>query len=124
MSTLSTLRRAVAALVLVALAEAPGRAVVVEVAAGNHDRDRTPIVVPWPDGLRRSDAVSLRRLGDGRAVEVQVIPGASPGLAWILEERLPAGTSRRYRLEPAASAAPVPWVTCDDDGQELEVRVG
>ena len=48
MSTPSILRSSVVAFILVWLSEAPCRALVVEVAAGAHDRDRTPIVVPWP----------------------------------------------------------------------------
>ena len=103
------------------------RGVVVEVAAGTHPRRDTPVVFPLPDGLASAHGVTLTELDQARAVEAQVLdrPGMPSSVAWILRDPLPAGATRRYRLEPADRArAAGAAVACVDDGKHLRLDVG
>src|SRR5262245_30883465 len=76
------------ALALVLMGAGHARGIVVEVAAGAHDRLGTPVVLALPEGLARSEAFTLRRLDDGKAVEVQRLPGTVPSVVWIERDRL------------------------------------
>src|SRR4051812_42569810 len=124
-------------------------AVVIELAAGPHERRDTPVYFPVSDDR----AWKLTHADDGRVVESQVLPGTPPSLVWILRDplpagagrvveprglpgpppslvcfprdRLPAGATRRYRLEPAREAgAGRGGVTSDDDGEHIKLKVG
>jgi hypothetical protein len=67
----------------------------------------------------------LTQVDDGRVVEAQVLPGTPPSVGWILREPLPAGKTRRYRLEPAEPIGTERGVvSCVDDGRHLRLKVG
>jgi hypothetical protein len=110
-----------------ALAAEPARGVVVEVAAGPHLRRDTPVLFRLPDALAAVRSVTLRELDGGRAVPAQLLrlPGNAPSVVWLIRDPLPAGATRRYRLEAADSADAEPAaVTCNDDGKRLRLQVG
>lgn len=99
--------------------------VVIEIAAGRHDRADTPIFFPLPESLRGATALAMTCLENGQPVDVQILAGTEPSAVWMLEQRLPAGAARRYRLVAAtAKQAPVPRVRCEGDGRQLVLRVG
>lgn len=108
-----------------ALGGADPEGIVVELAAGPHDRADTPIVYRLPSSVATAGGFTLTRLEDRKPVPVQVVPGPGRAVAWILEEPLAAGSVRRYRLKPAAASAQEgdAAVTCTDDGKDLELKV-
>jgi hypothetical protein len=60
---------------------------------------------------------------DQKPCAVQILELDPPAVAFLLERPLPAGQSRRYRLQAADPAAPTQAkVTCDDDGKALTLR--
>jgi len=106
---------------------APPRGVVVEVAAGPHLRRETPVVLALPAPLAAVRAVTLTDLDQARAVEAQLLdlPGQAPSVVWVIRDPLPAGATRRYRLEPADAARSAPAaVTCLGDGKHLRLEIG
>jgi hypothetical protein len=108
-----------------ALGGANPRGIVVELAAGPHDRADTPIVYRLPSSLGSAASFTLTRLQDHRPVPVQVVPSTPRAVAWILDEPLAAGATRRYRLEATAASAPErgPGVACIHDDKNLELKV-
>ncbi|MBX6314422.1 MAG: PmoA family protein [Isosphaeraceae bacterium] len=98
--------------------------ITLEVSAGEHDRQGTPIAWELPESLQGEARFALSRLDDGRSIPVQFEPGEPGRVWWLLEERLPAGRSRRYRLQPAKAAPPGRGVEVHDDGKALVVRIG
>lgn len=74
--------------------------VTIKLEAGDHDRQGTPLSVEIPAALRDHARLSLTRLDTGAQVACQVAPGRAPQLGWILDEALPAGQTRSYRLTP------------------------
>ena len=109
---------------LATLADEP-QSVLVELAAGDHDRQQTPVLLELPQALRAAEVLSLVRVDTGKAIDVQVLAGDPPRAAWILAEPLSAGQTRQYRLTAADAAAKAKSaVTCRDDGKRLAVSVG
>ena len=105
-------------LVIAALfvASAHGASVDVEVSAGNLDRAATPVFFQLPKAMRQAPGYVLAQVGSDAAVPVQVVPGRPPSVAWMVRD-LPAGQTRRYRLQTADSpVASENCVTCTDDG--------
>ena len=99
--------------------------VIVEIRAGDHDRECCVASVELPPALRACRNLRLVRLADGQALPVQVDETAVPRACWCLREKLPAGTTERYRLE-AADGPPTghAGVSVADDGKRLWVKVG
>jgi hypothetical protein len=104
--------------------------VVIEVAAGEYPRQQTPVIFELPGPLAAARAMTLTELETGRRVAAQLLkgPGTAPSLAWIVREPLPAGSTRRYRLEPAgagaeASAPGRAAAACIDDGRHLRLEL-
>jgi hypothetical protein len=100
--------------------------ILVEVEAGPLLRKNTPIVFALPGSIGMARAVTLTQLDDGRAVDAQVLQGTPASVVWILRDPLPAGATRRYRIEPAADPAGTQKtaVACVDGGKYLRLRVG
>jgi len=100
-------------------------AIPIELDAGPRDRHAIPVFFDLPESLQSRAALRLVRGDTGRPVAVQVDPGSPPRAVWMLDEPLPAGQTRRYRLAPGAAAKePQPSVAIKDDGQRLVVRIG
>jgi hypothetical protein len=57
------------------------------------------------------------------AVPAQLVDGPRPRAVWLVRD-LPAGETRRYRLERVAAAPEFPNVTWSDDGRGLWLAVG
>ncbi len=72
----------------------------IEVSAGEHDREACPVVFPLPEGLRTGSGFALVREDTGRPVAFQYLGGDPPRGVFILDEPLPAGSARIYRLVP------------------------
>ena len=54
-----------------------------------------------------------------------MLPGTPSVAVWILRDPMPAGSTRRYRLESAVPASTYKTaVTCLDGGKYLRLRVG
>jgi hypothetical protein len=97
---------------------------VIEVDAGAHDRQNTPVVYELPGALRSQKALTLTRLDNNQSVDVQVESGPIPRAVWIIRDKLAAGQARRYRLTPANKVTSKAAVTTNDDGKGLTVRIG
>lgn len=101
-----------------------GASVDVEVSAGNLDRAATPVFFQLPKAMRQAPGYVLTQLESDAAVPVQIVPGRPPSVAWMIRD-LPAGRTRRYRLQTAdSSVAGESRVTCTDDGTRLTLSVG
>ena len=105
-----------------------GASVELELAAGEHDRDQTPVQFKLPVELAKFDAFKLTRVSDGGIVPVQRYRGGKQArVGWIVQRELKAGKTRRYRLEGLVEP-PFPagdnQVTVKDDGRSLLVDVG
>ena len=100
----------------------------VEVAAGPHLRRDTPVVFALPAPLAAARAVTLTDLDQAKAGRGPAPrPSGRSRRAWsgCIRDPLPAGATRRYRLEPADPAAPArAAVTCVGDGKHLRLQIG
>ena len=97
-----------------------------EVEAGDRERRDVPLLWPLPAGVDPAKPWRLIRVEDGnrkgQEVPAQIIRGDPPSLAWIVRDVLPAGGTRRYRLEQAAPRT-FPPVQCEDvGGKQLLLR--
>jgi hypothetical protein len=98
---------------------------VIEVAAGQQDRENTPVFVSLPQSMWSAAALTLTRIDSNTPVAVQILPSEKPQAVWLLREKLPAGRKRRYRLESKDAISKIPpLVTCVNTGEELFLRVG
>jgi hypothetical protein len=96
----------------------------IEVAAGQHDRENTPVFVSLPPTMRDAPALSLSQIDASADVPVQILRNEEPQAVWILREKLPTGAVRRYRLETTdANHKENPIATCTDNGQQLLLSV-
>jgi hypothetical protein len=116
------------ALVLSAVGFARGadgtEAVTLAVSAGATDREGTLVLAELPAALRDCRQLTLSRVDTGQSLPVQVDRTEKTRVAWIVQDRLPADQSRRYRLAAAVTAAPAGGVRFEDDGKHLLARVG
>jgi hypothetical protein len=98
--------------------------VIVEVRAGEHDREGWVASVELPPALRACRQLRLVRLDNGQATPVQVEEAGIPRACWCVREKLPAGKTLRYRLGPATDQpADSGGVSVTDDGKRLWVKV-
>ncbi|QDU50970.1 DUF6807 domain-containing protein [Gimesia panareensis] len=101
-----------------------GPAVTLEVKAGQHERHNTVISIPIPEPLKQQKQLTLVRMDNSQEVPVQIdATGPERELVWILQEPLPAGASRQYRLFAAKYTKETEQVTVKDDGSHLNVKV-
>ena len=100
------------------------KGVLIEVDAGAHDRQNTPVFYELPEDLRSQKAFTLKRLDNNQSVDVQVESGLVPRAVWIIRDKLPSGQARRYRLTPADKSASKAAVTTEDDAKCLAVKIG
>ena len=107
--------------VTAALGEVEHHAMLIEVHAGPHHREDTPVVLDLPDSLAPWQHFRLTRLTDQAPVDAQRLAGdGRDSLVWLIRQPLAAGQSRRYRLVPVSQPprrAAVDHVLCDDDGK-------
>lgn len=97
--------------------------VIIEVNAGPIDREQVTLEVELPGTFKNAGPLHLKRLDNGQMVPAQRLPGTTSRIAWVLEERLPAGEMRRYKVCQSAANAPDEEVTVHDDGRRLLVEV-
>ena len=102
-----------------------GPSVTLQVAAGDYDRHHTVISIPVPDLFKQQKQLTLTRLDTGTIVPVQLDQaGSKQELVWILQESLPAGKTRKYRLSAGGDdSAEQQTVNVSDDGSHLNVKV-
>ena len=103
---------------LAAPAPAADTIVQLDVVAGEHDRARTPVNIVIPESLRAALRVALFRDDTGAEVPLQRLPQDPSHGVFILDEPLPAGASRRYRLQVGSLARitrPSPVARVDAD---------
>ncbi|MGE3818604.1 MAG: DUF6807 family protein, partial [Isosphaeraceae bacterium] len=86
-------------------APASAASAVIEVNAGKHDRVGTPVLVPLPESFALANVVSLVDVDTGVSIPAQVQEGPPRTALTILT--LPAGASKRFRLESRANANPL-----------------
>ena len=104
--------------------------IVFEVEAGPYARRDTPVIVPLPEAMRDASRFALEDLDSHKAVPVQKVAHqviGQSGVAWILRDPLPAGTTRRYRLTANtrhAAIRPDGGVHAFVDGKPLEHNGG
>ena len=102
------------------------KAITVEVRAGRHDRAAVPVTLPLPKALAGQEHFALTRQDRNRSVPVQLAPGKTPAVVWMLDEPLKAGQTRRYELKAAIPLPKIlgpPAVRVEDDGRGLNVSV-
>ncbi|MFG0297965.1 MAG: PmoA family protein [Maioricimonas sp. JB045] len=93
---------------------------VVEVVAGPHDRNGTLVVGALPSRLPLVELVDVNE--SSRSTIAQRIPG-SDEYVWWLEQPLPAGTRRKYRVTEAGRDQR-PEVAVEQDENAIVVQVG
>ncbi|MFO0909202.1 MAG: PmoA family protein [Isosphaeraceae bacterium] len=76
----------------------------VEVQAGDHDRDGTPVFVELPEPV--STPLIVEDLTTGQRASAQLLPGSRQSLVWIVNG-LPARTRRRYRVVPLVAVSAI-----------------
>ncbi len=99
----------------------------VSVSAGDHDRVGTPISVALPEEIRAgTGAIYLVPQDDPDAAPIpaQILEGDSDWLVWVLDRKLPAKTSRDYRLVRQKEEAGPPAMSCGDSEDALTVLSG
>lgn len=98
--------------------------VVFEVAAGDFDRQDVTVAAEVPTALRHQTAFTLVRLDTGDRLPAQLERGATTRIWWRVAGTLPAGATRRYRLESGGSSpSRTRGVNVADDGKQLCVDV-
>jgi hypothetical protein len=98
-----------------------------ELTAGDHDRDQTPITFLLPKKLAEFQHFKLVRAPDKQEIAVQRYPGKTAKIGWVLARPLDKGETRQYRLtaqEQAPLSAGASGVSVEDDGRSLLVNVG
>jgi hypothetical protein len=95
----------------------------VEVAARPYDRPGTPAWFTLPESWRNVTELWLTGVEDGVGVPVQRVRQPRPAAVWMVRD-LPAGASRRYRLEAVTRSPERPRVTWADDGRGCWLLVG
>ncbi|HVR74375.1 MAG TPA: DUF6807 family protein, partial [Planctomycetota bacterium] len=90
--------------------------ILLELSAGAVARRETPIRFALPADMKPEGPWKLLRDGDGKSVPFQLDELGPPALVWVLEEELPAGKKRRYRLEPGAPGPSPARVECKEVG--------
>lgn len=97
----------------------------IEVRAGTHERKDTPVLWPAPPRFQDCPQLTITDLAGKPAGPIQLVPGPAPQFVWILQDTIPRGESRRYRVsrwkEPAR---PGVQPQLEDEGQLLTVRIG
>lgn len=89
---------------------------IVEVTAGEHLRWQTPVTLTMPNDVAGAGGWQLTRIDDGVVVPVQQEVGNPRALTWLLRAPLPAGSSRRYRLQRGErGSTDRPQLTCQRD---------
>lgn len=97
--------------------------VIVDVSAGDMDRANVPITLTLPDEFRGAAGVYVQQLDTGQEIVAQR-GVADATLTWLLQDRLPRGQSRRYRVIARQTAVQSsPQVRCRDTGQSLEMEL-
>jgi len=104
--------------------EEKSRELTIEVAAGEYERQNTPVFFPLPGTWRDEQRLMLKRADTGELVDAQVESGPSPRLVWLIRDVLKGGQTRRYTLTPEVTAAPPLPVVASDDGRSLIVNAG
>lgn len=84
--------------------EEKSRELTIEVAAGEYERQNTPVFFPLPETWRDEQRLTLKRADTGELVDAQVESGLSPRLVWLIRDVLKAGQTRRYTLMPEVTA--------------------
>jgi hypothetical protein len=99
--------------------------ITVEVSAGDASRRDCPIAYELPAAIAESSSFELSRADTGASVPAQRLAGEPARLAWILEEPLAAGETRRYHLRPLLSPlSENPVVTSVDSPPAVTIRIG
>ncbi len=100
-----------------------GASVLIEVAAGPHDRHAVPVSVTIPAGVAVPDAPVLRSEQDKSTTVAQWEEDGRR--LWWIESGLKQGQTRRYRLAAGTGRAGSPHaVTSRDDGRQVVIAVG
>ncbi len=103
-------------------AMALGQEQLFEVSAGERDGVAVPVSVELTGELADAAWLDLSEAESGARVPVQRLPGEARAV-WIVRD-LPAGQARTYRLAVAAEEPALESrVTCEDDGDQLVIRV-
>ena len=99
---------------------------VLEVAAGEHDRNGSPVFAELPDWLELQGDVALKRVDTGNIVPAQFESGPSRRLWWILQQPLRRNEIRRYEVveSPTSKGRERSNVSVQDDGEKLVVKSG
>ena len=99
--------------------------IAIELRAGQHDRQDVPVFFELPVSLLDCESLKLERLDTNRPVAVQIEREPRRQAVWMIDDRLAAGTTRRYRLTPGTARSKAALVvSVADDGKRLLVEVG
>lgn len=95
-----------------------------ELLAGKHDWQNTPVSFDLPEPLRSWKGYQLIDVAANQPVPVQLDAGSTPKLIWALIDSIKAGGSKRYRLtEKAAAPDEAASVKVQHDERTLRVEV-
>jgi len=103
---------------------AADEAVTIELPAAKFHRQGVPAFVELPQSLQKKSAYVLTRVDDGKQLAVQRDDSPGARLVWIVDEPIPAGKSRRYRLTAAENSPKFNGgVGFSDNGKQFSVTV-
>jgi hypothetical protein len=98
--------------------------VVLEVHSGKHDRESVPVSCEVPKGLREAAFLKLTRADNGKAVAVQIERSLQPKLVWMIDDKMPASSNRRYLLTAESPVQGGTQVTVTMGKRDLLLAVG
>lgn len=109
---------------MIPVSAAAHESVILEVLAGERDRDNCVVSCPLPPALANARSLWMQRLDRGISVPVQRTTSDPREVVWMLQDRLPARQARRYRLSATEfDRDQRPPVACSDDGQAITASV-
>ncbi len=112
-------------LLLSPFVQAEDTIVTIEVQAGDHLRQHTPVFLQLPSEVADDRRLVMQRVEDGKRVGIQKIAGDRPMITWMIEKPLTVGLSRTYRLlavDRVIDRVPT-MVTVKQDDRRLVVSV-
>ncbi len=112
-------------LLLTSVTAAEETVVMIEVQAGDHLREHTPVFLQLPAEVADDRQLVMQRVEDRTRIGIQKFEGDTPMIAWMIEKPLGVGLSRKYKLLAVDRVvARVPsMVTVKQDDRRLVVNV-
>ncbi len=96
----------------------------IEVQAGKVDRIGVPVSFELPKAFDAAKKVKLVQADNAKVIAAQIVTGTPAKLVWMIDEKLSAGSSRRYNLTAQEDTVAIVGVRMKDNGQDVLLAVG